>query len=166
MLLKFETIHDEMNQKNTDPNSLVDSTAHSVFEAAQAPELAPLPPVSTMDRFRAAFDSPGQSTVTVLAPSIQPVLPSPLDIINDFNRIVSSTVGSSSLDLAKECENWIKTKCLVSFWSARERMDQDFNESGIDNLSSTMKDFMTNVPGDEKRDFSIQLFRVAVATQA
>lgn len=140
-----------MNQKNTDPNSLVDSTAHSVFEAAQAPELAPLPPVSTMDRFRAAFDSPGQSTVTVLAPSIQPVLPSPLDIINDFNRIVSSTVGSSS---------------LVSFWSARERMDQDFNESGIGNLSSTMKDFMTNVPGDEKRDFSIQLFRVAVATQA
>ena len=105
--------------------------------------------------------NPDQSTVTVLAPSTQSLLPSSVDIINDFNRIASSTVGSQ-LKLAMECENWIKTNCPVNCWPTLERMDEDFNKSPIGSLSSEMKSYMN----DETRNhFQIQLFRVSVASQ-
>lgn len=105
--------------------------------------------------------SPDQSTATALAPLTQPLLPSSVDIINDFNRIASSTVGSQ-LELAKECENWIKINCPVSCWPTRERMYQDFNGSPIGSLTSEMKIHLND---ETRNDFHIQLFRIAVASQ-
>jgi|ERR1700729_16102 len=115
VLQKFATINDEMNQKHTDPNSLVESTK--------------TPSINTRE------------SNTPLLPTVDNISPLFLDILKTYGAIAADRKIETKVELAKTCIGWVVHKMPPNFWSAMPNdtfVSMEFFNKYIDSIPTTV----------------------------
>lgn len=122
----FDTIMDEMNESETDPNTLAEDTE------PPAPIISP-PPVDqpTIDLFSSAH--------SLQAPPLFD------DILRTYGAIAASREIETKVELAKTCIGWVVHKMPPNMWptSSTARTDyvsMHFLEQYIDNIPKTVSE--------------------------
>lgn len=116
MFKTFATIHDEMNQKNTDPNSLVES-ASTPTENPQKSSTPLLPTVDEASLF--------------------------CDILKTYGAIAADRNIETKINLAKTCIGWVVHKMPPNFWSAMPDdtfVSMEFFNKYIDSIPATVSE--------------------------
>lgn len=116
VIQKFETIHDEMHNKRTDPNVLVESTKTPVINTRESS--TPLLP--TLDE--------------------APLFP---DILKTYGAIAADRTIETKVQLAKTCIGWVIHKMPPNIWptpgTLRENyISMQFLDQFIDNIPKTV----------------------------